>query len=57
MKYKVLLWANNLSQANTYVQELASQGYNMNIEGIKEVEYTYITEDDDTREEGNNPED
>lgn len=56
IKYKVLLWANNLSQANTYVQELASQGYNMNIEGIKEVEYNYLTEDDDTREEGNNPE-
>lgn len=56
IKYKVLLWANNLSQANTYVQELASQGYNMNIEGIKEVEYNYLTEDDDTREEGTNPE-
>lgn len=56
IKYKVLLWANNLSQANTYVQELASQGYNMNIEGIKEVEYNYLTEDDDTREEGDNPE-
>ena len=56
IKYKVLLWANNLSQANTSVQELASQGYNMNIEGIKEVECNYLTEDDDTREEGNNPE-
>ena len=56
IKYKVLLWANNLSQANTSVQELASQGYNMNIEGIKEVEYNYLTEDDDTREEGDNPE-
>ena len=56
LKYKVLLWANNLSQANISVQELASQNYNMNIEGIKEVEYNYLTEDDDTREEGDNPE-
>ena len=47
VKYKVLLWANSLSQANTCVQELASQGYNMNIEGIKEVEYNYLTEEQD----------
>jgi len=46
VKYKVLLWANSLSQANTCVQELASQGYNMNIEGIKEVEYNYLTEEE-----------
>jgi len=47
VKYKVLLWANSLSQANTCVQELASQGYNMNIEGIKEVDYNYLTEEQD----------
>lgn len=46
MKYKVLLWANNLSEANTYVHELASQGYNMEIEGIKEVDYYYLTNED-----------
>lgn len=56
IKYKVLLWANNLTQANENVHEIADQGYNMNIEGIKEVEYNYLTEDDDTREEGDNPE-
>ena len=51
VKYKVLLWANNLTSANEFVHEIADQGYNMNIEGIKEVEYNYLTEDDDTREE------
>ena len=56
VKYKVLLWANNLTSANEFVHEIADQGYNMNIEGIKEVEYNYLTEDDDTREEGNSPE-
>ena len=56
LKYKVLLWANNLTQANENVHEIADQGYNMNIEGIKEVEYNYLTEDDDTREAGDNPE-
>lgn len=42
MRYKVLLWARNHSQALTRVQELARQGYDMHIEGIKEVDYEYL---------------
>lgn len=42
LKYKVLLWAGNLTEANTRVQQLAKQGYDMQIEGIKQVDYIYI---------------
>jgi hypothetical protein len=44
MRYKVLLWANDLSQANQRAQQLARQGYDMQIEGIKQVEYEYLTD-------------
>lgn len=44
MRYKVLLWANDLSQANQRAQQLARQGYDMQIEGIKQVEYEYLAE-------------
>lgn len=43
LKYKVLLWANSHSQALQRVQELARQGYDMQIEGIKQVDYDYLT--------------
>jgi hypothetical protein len=51
MRYKVLLWANDLSQANQRVQQLARQGYDMQIEGIKQVEYEYLTEQNNEQEE------
>ena len=44
IRYKVLLWANDLSQANQRAQQLARQGYDMQIEGIKQVEYEYLTD-------------
>ena len=44
MKYKVLLWANNLAQANTNVGQMAREGYNMQVEGIKQVDYEYLAE-------------
>lgn len=50
LKYKVLLWANNHSQALQRVQELARQGYDMQIEGIKQVNYEYLTEQDGIQE-------
>lgn len=50
MRYKVLLWANDLSQANQRAQQLARQGYDMQIEGIKQVEYEYLTEQDNEQE-------
>ena len=44
LKYKVLLWANDLTQANQRTHQLAREGYDMQIEGIKQVEYEYLTE-------------
>jgi len=51
MRYKVLLWANDLSQANQRAQQLAHQGYDMQIEGIKQVEYEYLTEQNNEQED------
>lgn len=42
LKYKVLLWADDLTNANNYVHQLAREGYNMQIEGIKQVDYEYL---------------
>ena len=46
LRYKVLLWADNLTQANQRAQDLSHQGYDMLIEGIKQVDYEYLTEED-----------
>lgn len=46
MKYKVLLWANDLTSATHNARELQRQGYDMQIEGLKEVDYTYIKGDE-----------
>ena len=43
IRYKVLLWAENHSQALLRVQQLARQGYDLQIEGIKQVDYEYLT--------------
>ena len=42
LKYKVLLWADDLTQANNNALQLARQGYDMQIEGIKQVDYEYF---------------
>lgn len=42
IKYKVLLWADNISEAMTHTREIAQQGYDMQIDGLKEVNYTYL---------------
>lgn len=44
-KYKILLWANNHTEALKRVQELSKQGYDMQIEGIKQVDYTHFDKD------------
>jgi len=44
LKYKVLLWANSLTEANANASQLARQGYDMQIEGIKQVDYEYLNE-------------
>lgn len=45
IKYKVLLWADNLTAANRRANELSHQGYDMQIEGIKQVDYEYLTDE------------
>ena len=42
IKYKVLLWANSITEAMNHAGEVASQGYDMQIDGLKEVNYTYL---------------
>lgn len=42
LKYKVLLWADTPSQAMSNILQLAREGYNMQIEGIKQVDYDYL---------------
>ena len=42
IKYKVLLWADNISDAMAHAREIASQGYDMQIDSLKEVNYTYL---------------
>lgn len=46
VRYKVLLWADDLTSATHNARELQRQGYDMQIEGLKEVDYTYIKEDE-----------
>ena len=46
IRYKVLLWANDLTSATHNARELQRQGYDMQIEGLKEVDYTYIKENE-----------
>ncbi len=45
-KYKILLWADSLTEANSRAHELSMQGYDMLIESIKQVEYVFINEED-----------
>lgn len=42
LKYQVLLWANDLTEANTNALALVKQGYDMEVESIKEVNYKYL---------------
>lgn len=53
MKYKVLLWADNLTAANRRANELSHQGYDMQIEGIKQVDYEYLVEQINQEETNN----
>ena len=47
LKYKVLLWAKDLSEAWERTKEISEQGYDMHIEGIKEVPYEYLAEEEE----------
>ena len=46
MKYKVLLWADSLSEAMARTSVFARQGYDMSVEGLKEVNYEYLTHEE-----------
>ena len=48
MRYKVLLWADDLTSATHNARELQRQGYDMQIEVLKEVDYTYIQDEHTT---------
>ena len=52
LRYKVLLWADNLTEANQTAHNLAREGYDMVIEGIKEVEYYYIQPEENEEQSG-----
>jgi len=56
LKYKVLLWADNLTAANRRANELSHQGYDMQIEGIKQVDYEYLVEQSNQEGETGNEE-
>lgn len=42
IRYKVLLWADDLASATNNVRQLQREGYQMQVEGLKEVDYTYL---------------
>lgn len=51
LRYKVLLWAENITNANRRIQELSRQGYDMLVESIKEVNYIYLNTQEDNDEQ------
>jgi len=42
IKYKVLLWADSIAQANQRTQAFVRQGYDLFVEGLSAKEITYI---------------
>ena len=46
IKYKVLLWADNITEAMTHAREIVQQGYDMQIDSLKEVSYTYLNSEE-----------
>lgn len=55
IKYKILLWANSISEAMSHTREIVAQGYDMQIDGLKETNYTYLNQaDNDEATENSN---
>lgn len=50
VRYKVLLWATNITDAMSHVREIVAQGYDMQVDGLKEVNYNYISNEGTTNE-------
>ena len=46
MRYKVLLYAADLTECNQRVQELSREGYDMKVESLTEVEMEYLLNND-----------
>jgi anaerobic ribonucleoside-triphosphate reductase len=53
LKYKVLLWANDLQEAIANTHEMAKEGYEMLVESLKEVDYVYLGSAVEFKEESN----
>lgn len=51
LKYKVLLDADDAADATSNALQLARQGYDMQVEGIKQVDYEYLTNQEDVENE------
>lgn len=45
IRYKVLLYADDLTQANVSVQQLSREGYDMHVESLTEMDMFYIEPD------------
>ena len=50
VRYKVLLWANSISEAMSHTRDIARQGYDLQIDGLREVNYTYINHQDNEQQ-------
>ena len=48
LKYKVLLDADDAADATSNALQLARQGYDMQVEGIKQVDYEYLVNQEET---------
>ena len=53
LKYKVLLDADDAADATSNALQLARQGYDMQVEGIKQVDYEYLVEQINQEETNN----
>lgn len=51
LKYKVLLDADDAADATSNALQLARQGYDMQVEGIKQVDYEYLVNQEDVEDE------
>jgi len=54
IRYKVLLYADDLTQANVNVQQLSREGYDMEVESLTEMDMFYIEESDSQNNEADN---
>lgn len=50
VRYKVLLWANSISEAMSHTRDIARQGYDLQIDGLREVNYTYTNHQDNEQQ-------